>query len=227
MISVVIPTLNAAPVLGRTLAALVPAAVEGLVKEVIVADGGSGDGTARIADAAGAILITTPPGRGGQLAAGADEARGRWLLFLHADTVLEPGFIAEARKFCRHSSPSETKAAVFRFALDDDRFAARLLEFGVRFRTGVVGLPYGDQGLLIGAASYRRLGGFKPLPLMEDVELVRRLGRRAITPLRSRAITSAERYRREGYPRRVVRNLTCLALYFLGVAPRRIAEIYR
>ncbi|VAW09998.1 Glycosyl transferase, group 2 family [hydrothermal vent metagenome] len=227
MITVVIPTLNAAPALGRTLAALVPAAVEGLVKEVVIADGGSTDGTASIADAAGARLVATAPGRGGQLAAGADEARGRWLLFLHADTVLEPGYIAEVAAFCRRTAPSEPKAAVFRFALDDDRFAARLLEFGVRFRTGVIGLPYGDQGLLIGADAYRRLGGYKPLPLMEDVELVRRLGRGAITRFATRAVTSAERYRREGYGRRVARNITCLALYFLGVAPRRIAEFYR
>ncbi len=227
MVSVIIPTLNAAPALGRTLAALVPAAVDGLVRELIIVDGGSGDATARIADEAGAELIVTEPCRGGQLAAGADLAKGQWLLFLHADTVLEPGFIEEIRTFCRRTAPDAPCAAVFRFALDDDRFAARLMEMGVAFRTRILGLPYGDQGLLISARAYHRLGGYKALPLMEDVDLVRRLGRGRITRLRTRAITSAERYRRDGYVRRIARNITCLTLFFLGVAPERIAGIYR
>jgi len=227
MVSVIIPTLNAGPALGRTLAGLVPAAVDGLVRQLIIVDGGSSDETARIADEAGAITIVTDPCRGGQLAAGADAASGRWLLFLHADTVLEPGYIEHVRQYCRRTAPDALGAAVFRFALDDDRFAARVMEAGVRFRTWAFGLPYGDQGLLIGAAAYRQLGGFRPLPLMEDVDLVRRIGRRRITRLPARAITSAARYRRDGYVRRVVRNLTCLTLFFLGVAPERIAKLYR
>jgi rSAM/selenodomain-associated transferase 2 len=226
MISVVIPALNAEAALARTLAALVPAAVEGLIKEVIIVDGGSTDGTAMVADEAGARLVRARRGRGSQLAAGAEAARGEWLLFLHADTIIEPGFEAEVFEYCGRTNPAETEAAVFRLQLDDNGPMARMLEAVVRLRTCAFGLPYGDQGLLIGAAAYQRLGGYRPLPLMEDVDLVRRLGRRRLTRLRSKARTSAERYRRDGYVRRMARNSVCLALYFAGVAPQRIARLY-
>src|SRR6056297_1495292 len=97
MISVVIPTLNAAPLLTKTFAALVPAVVDGVVREVIVADSGSGDATQKIADEAGARLLVCDAGRGVQLGAGAEIARHPWLLFLHADTVLEAGWHHKAR----------------------------------------------------------------------------------------------------------------------------------
>jgi hypothetical protein len=87
-------------------------------------------------------------------------------------------------------------------------------------------LPYGDQGLLLAAGFYRALGGFQPLPLMEDVDLARRIGRRRLIALDATATTSASRYRRDGYFRRVLRNLTCLALYYLGVPPRLILRLY-
>ena len=99
MISVVIPTLNAEATLGQTLAALVSAAVDGLVREVIVVDGGSSDRTAEIVDQAGANLVRGSGGRGHQLAAGAAQARFPWLLFLHADTTLAPGWEREASLF--------------------------------------------------------------------------------------------------------------------------------
>ena len=228
MISVVIPTLDAEPHLGRTLAALVPAAVDGLVREVIIADGGSRDGTLRIADLAGAEVVASPPGRGRQLMAGAERTRFPWLLFLHADTVLDPGWPEEARDFIARAEAGRMapSAAVFRFVLDDVGFAPRIIEKGVALRTRLLGLTYGDQGLLISRPLYDAVGGFAELPLMEDVDLVRRLGRSRITVLRSRATTSAERYQAEGYARRALRNLGCLALYFLCVPPERIAERY-
>jgi len=226
MISVVIPTLNAERALAHCFDGLIAATVKGLVREVIVADGGSGDETLAIADAAGAHVVTAPKGRGSQLAAGADAARCEWLLFLHADTVLEPGWEGEAASFLERADFERPRAAAFRFALDDFGPAARRLEFFVGLRCWMFGLPYGDQGLLIAKRFYRQLGGFRPLPLMEDVDLMRRIGRRRLTMLRARAVTSAERFRREGYLRRSARNLGILLLYALRVPTNLLVRLY-
>ncbi len=228
MISVIIPTLNAERSLVHSLAALVPAVVEGVVQEAIVVDGGSTDGTRAIAEAAGVHLIEAGRGRGSQLDAGAGTARGDWLLFLHADTVLDHGWFEEAQSFMERveSGRRGQAAASFRFALDDDGTMPRLIEWLVGLRCSVMGLPYGDQGLLIPRHLYRRLGGFRPLPLMEDVDLVRRLKRRELVMLKSRAVTSGERYRSEGYVMRSLRNLGCVLLYYLRVPPRLLARLY-
>ena len=228
MISVVIPTLNAERKLARTLAALVPAVVEGIVQEAIVVDGGSTDETRAIAEAAGTHLIEAPRGRGSQLDTGARVARGDWLLFLHADTVLDPGWAEEAQGLIKRvqTGRRDEAAAAFRFALDDDGAMPRFIERLVAWRCRLFGLPYGDQGLLISRRLYRRLGGFRPLPLMEDVDLVRRLKRRELVMLQSRAVTSGERYRREGYLARSLRNLGFMLLYYLRVPPRVLARIY-
>jgi rSAM/selenodomain-associated transferase 2 len=228
MISVVIPTLNAERTLAHTLAALVPAVVDGIVQEAIVVDGGSTDETRAIAEAAGTHLVEAAPGRGTQLDAGASHARGEWLLFLHADTMLEPGWAEEARSFMERvdNGRRSQAAAAFQFALDDDGMMPRLMESLVALRCQVLALPYGDQGLLISRNLYNRLGGFRPLPLMEDVDLVRRLKRRELVMLKSRAVTSGERYRREGYLARSLRNLGCITLYYLHVPPRVLARLY-
>jgi rSAM/selenodomain-associated transferase 2 len=228
MISVVIPTLNAETHLARTLSALVPAAIDGLVREVIIADGGSTDRTAGIANSAGATFIAAERGRGHQLCAGARLARSRWLLFLHADTVLQPPWEEEALRFMEAVDRGERPeaAGVFRFALDDSGLAVRFLEAAVHWRNLVLNLPYGDQGLLIPRSLYDAVGGFPPLALMEDVAMVRRLGRGRIVRLSAKALTSARRYRRDGYARRMVRNLTCLTLYYLKVPARYLVRLY-
>ena len=228
MISVVIPTLNAEATLSATLAALVPAAVDGLVREVIIADAGSEDRTGKIVDSAGATLVPCEKGRGRQLAAGARQARFPWLLFLHADTVLAQGWEREASIFMQRVDREEQPpaAAAFRFELDDEGARPRVLERLVALRCALLRLPYGDQGLLISRRLYDEVGGYRPLELMEDVDLVRRLGRRRTVILRSRAITSAERFRRQGYLRRSARNLLCLTLYSLRVPTRVIGRLY-
>jgi rSAM/selenodomain-associated transferase 2 len=228
MISVIIPTLNAEAGLARTLAALVPAAVDGLVREVIVIDGGSSDRTAAVAEEAGATFHVRSGGRGYQLVAGAHRARFPWLLFLHADTVLEPGWEGEASAFMAavDTGKRPLAAAAFRFALDDAGFRPRLLERLVAARCALLRLPYGDQGLLIPRLLYADIGGYRSHPLMEDVDIVLRLGRRRLAMLRSRAATSAVRYRSDGYLRRSLRNLVCLTLYFLGVPTPVIRRVY-
>lgn len=228
MISVVIPTLNAEPTLTRTLSALVPAAVDGLVRQVIVVDGGSHDKTLEIADVAGADIVESNSGRGAQLVCGAKEARFPWLLFLHADTVLSSGWEDEAEYFISEvdSGKIAPKGASFRFRLDDRGIWPRCLESMVAFRSAALATPYGDQGLLIPRQLFDEIGGYRGLPIMEDVDIVRRLGRRRLYRLRADAVTSAERYRRDGYTRRVLRNQVCLALYNFGVPPARIEQLY-
>jgi len=221
-ISVVIPTLNAAATLPDTLAALCSSAMLG---EVIVADGGSSDETAARAVAAGARVVVGPRGRGGQLAAGAAAASGNWLLFLHADCRLEPGWERAVDAFLR-APAAEARAGYFDLALDDPAPAARRLEHVVALRSRFLALPYGDQGLLIARRLYDAVGGFAPLPLMEDVDLVRRLGRRRLVRIGARCVASARRYRRDGFVRRPLRNLLCLLLYFIGVPPARIVRLY-
>lgn len=221
-ISLVIPTLDAAAELPATLAALAGAPPIG---EIIVCDGGSRDDTMALAGAAGAQTIEAPRGRGSQLAAGADAAQGEWLLFLHADCRPGAGWQQAVEAFI--STPGAAgRAGYFSLALDDDCAAARRLERLVAWRCRNFALPYGDQGLLIARTLYDAVGGFRAMPLMEDVDLARRLGRRRLVPLDASLVASAKRYQEGGYLRRPLRNLFCLSLFVAGVPPQRIAPLY-
>jgi rSAM/selenodomain-associated transferase 2 len=219
-VSAVIPALDAAAELPAILAAL---SASEPIHEIIVVDGGSEDDGPQIARAAGARVIEAVRGRGTQLAAGAAAATGDWLLFLHADCRPLPGWEEEVRAFI---GGSPDKAGYFALALDDPSPAARRLERIVAWRCRALTLPYGDQGLLIHRRLYDAIGGFAAIPLMEDVDLARRLGRARLKPVGATMLASARRYRRDGYWRRPLRNLLCLALYFAGVSPARIAKIY-
>ena len=222
-LSVVIPTLNAE----RTIRAALAGVAVPEVREVIVVDSGSSDGTPDIARRRGARVVSAKRGRGSQLAAGAVAAEGEWLLFLHADTRLDAGWIGEASNFVGDPA-NASQAAVFTFRLDDPAPQARRVERLVRWRIRMLALPYGDQGLLIHRRLYEEIGGYDAaLPIMEDVDIVRRIGRRRLAHLETAASTSAARYRSGGWWMRPARNLYCLALYFLGASPERIRRIYR
>lgn len=220
-LSVIIPTLNAAATLPSVLDILRASPV----REVVVADGGSVDQTAELAASAGAQVVGAPRGRGTQLAAGAASASGKWLLFLHADCRPAPGWTEAVAGFV-NAPRAETCAGYFDFALDDADPAARQLERIVAWRCRVLALPYGDQGMLISRSLYEAVGGFAQLPLMEDVDLVRRLGRRRLARIGVRCVASASRYQNDGYWRRPLRNLLCLSLYFAGMPPERILRLY-
>jgi rSAM/selenodomain-associated transferase 2 len=220
-ISVIIPTLNAGQHLPDCLRALMEGVEAGLIREVIISDGGSSDATGAIAQAWGAEVLHGAPSRGGQLARGCAAARGEWLLVLHADTVLAPGW--EPAVTAHLSRPGT--AGWGRLSFDQTGFAAGFVAGWANLRSRL-GLPYGDQGLLISRQLYGQAGGYPDQTLMEDVSLARALKGR-LTGLDIVAVTSAEKYRRQGWLRRGARNLLTLMRFFAGQDVERLARAYR
>ena len=225
VLSIVIPTLDAASLLPGCLGALGEARHAGLLREIVIADAGGCAETVEIAHGFGASVFAAQEGRGPQLIAGAARSSGDWLLFLHADTRLENGWSREAAAFIARTGTAET-AAAFRLRLDDRAPEARRIERLANWRSRHLALSYGEQGLLISRRLYDRLGGYRPLPLMEDVDLARRLGRRRLVLLQSAAVTSAARYRRDGWWLRPARNFALLTLWYLGLPAGWIARLY-
>ncbi len=221
-LSIVIPTLNSASSLAKAVEPLVPAVSQGLVKELIVSDGGSCDDIASMADALGARLLVGPPGRGIQLAAGAAAAKGEWLLFLHADSILDPQWIGAVSRHLKNSSG----AGCFRLRFGAAGLAAAWVAGWANRRTVWFGLPFGDQGLLIPRKLYSQIGGYPAIPIMEDVAIARRL-RGRIGMLDAAATTDAARYIQQGWLRRGAANLVLQVKYFSGVPPEKLARRYR
>jgi rSAM/selenodomain-associated transferase 2/rSAM/selenodomain-associated transferase 1 len=219
-ISIIIPTRNEAEQLPMTLAHVQH--VAGV--EVIVVDGGSSDETVAVARACGARVVRIGVGRARQMNAGAALARGEVLLFLHADTRLDEGFDAAVCSVLRESGIA---AGAFALRIDGGGRRLRVVERGVQIRSRVLGLPYGDQALFVRADTFREIGGYPEMPIMEDVELVRRLRRRGrIAMVDVAARTSGRRWQRLGVWQTTFLNQVCLAAYFLGVSPGRIARWY-
>ena len=223
-LSIIIPTLNAAADLPLCLESLLPGLEAGLIREVIVVDAGSGDATRAIAGASGASVVDSAPGRGKQLRAGADKARGEWLLFLHADTALSRDW---AERAAAHMATRPGMAAAFTLKYRSDAGAARWLEARANRRARWFGLPYGDQGLLISRALYNEIGGYADIPLMEDVRIVRAIGKSRLVILAAEARTSATKYERDGWRNRAWKNAWLLMRYLLGASPEALAKAYR
>ncbi|MCZ4298412.1 TIGR04283 family arsenosugar biosynthesis glycosyltransferase [Henriciella marina] len=223
-LSIIIPTLHAAEDLPQCLASLMPGAEAGLIREVLLSDGGSRDATADIADAAGASIIQSERGRGKQLATGAKAARGEWLLFLHADTSLTRDWVERVRD---HMANAPGKAAFFTLAFRSDHPMAKHVAARANRRAKLLGLPYGDQALLVPRSLYEETGGYKDMPLMEDVALVRAIGRRRLSMLSAEARTSAAKYERDGWRKRSWKNAWLITRYLLGASPEKLAAAYR
>lgn len=196
MISVIIPTENSEVDLAHALAALVPAAAEGVVREVIVVDSGSSDNTDKVADAAGCTFVTHNGPRSERLTHGAALAkRGEWLLFLQPETLLESGWHHEVQAFIDRATrtPSGPRtAAAFRLRYEAFGMSARLSEKIASLRSQLLGMPYGNQGLLISRQFYEKLGGHRPLPELEDLDIAKRIGRGRMVFLRAAAVSSSE-----------------------------------
>jgi glycosyltransferase involved in cell wall biosynthesis len=219
MISVVVPTDNSERLLPRCFDSLITAAVRGVVREVIVSDAGSTDATLLIADGAGAHIVHSRKNRSAQMADAAAIAKSDWLLFLHPQTALETGWEAEVESFISQAVMERPRAAVFRFALEDFGGEARRAEAKAALRTGLFALPYGDQGLLIPRRLYQKLGGYRALADMEDADLVRRIGRRRLVGLRTRAINVARPHKG------TLRGLALTLLHTLRVPSRLLANL--
>ncbi len=219
-LSVIIPTLDEAHVLARTLEAVRAAGVE----DLIVVDGGSRDDTLGVARRFTDRIVQTPAGRAWQMNAGAREARGDVFLFLHADTVLGPWAMTAIRTVL---DDEQVVGGAFRLGIETRRPGLRLIAAAANLRTVLTRLPYGDQGLFVRRAVFEQVGGFPDLPLMEDVALGRRLkqaGRVVILPVA--VTTSARRWEREGLFYATLRNWALLSLYLMGVSPVRLARWY-
>ncbi|MBI5137815.1 MAG: TIGR04283 family arsenosugar biosynthesis glycosyltransferase [Nitrospirae bacterium] len=219
-VSLVMPVLNEARGIGATLAAL-PAGLH----EVIVADGGSADGGALLALAAGARVVTCAPGRGVQLNAGAALAGGDVLLFLHADTRLPAGALAAIQAAL--ADPAVVGGG-FALGIDSADPFLRLVARAATWRSRHLGMFYGDQALFVRRAVFERVGGFRPIPIMEDVALVRslrRVGR--LTLIAAPVRTSARRWERENPLFATLRNVALVTLFTLGVPPAILARWYR
>ena len=191
MLSVVIATENAERVLVPTLAALVPGATAGVVREVIVADAGSSDATAMIADSAGCRIDVLPGPLGDRLRQAAANARAEWLLFLRAGAVPDWTWVEETRRFIEQAELCgrvDARAAAFRRMPEADTLGSSIVEGLALIGAALGAQPRPQQGLLIAKTLYERLGGHRGADADPEAKLLRRLGRRHIILLRSRAM---------------------------------------
>ncbi len=222
MISIVVPMLDEIDTIADFLRRLHDQAPGA---EIIVIDGGSSDGSPDVAASIpGIVLARGTRGRGSQLAAGARLAAGNKLVFLHVDTRLDHGWPGEVEDIL---SRPEVSAGAFRYRIDSARPKYRLIEKGVGLRNRLLQLPYGDQGLFMLRSLYDRVGGYREWPIMEDVDLVRRLRREGrIAIARATATTSPRTWERNSAAFGVLRNWILVVLYFCGVPPSRLARYY-
>lgn len=215
-LSVIIPTLNEEARIGGLVAEVRQPGVE-----VIVADGGSRDRTREAAAAQGARVIIAPRGRGPQLNAGAALARGRDLLFLHADTILPANFPVVVRRTLRDPAIA---VGAFQFKLDREGARFRFVELAVGARCRLLRAPYGDQAMFMRREMFNRLRGFAAIPLMEDLDMVRRARRVGrVTLAQTHAMTSARRWDEIGVVRMTAINQACVVGFSLGLSPERLA----
>ena len=223
MISVIIPTLDEECPLPRLLDALHR---QSTAHEVIVVDGGSRDQTVELAQSAGVRTLVSRSGRGAGMSVGAEVSCGDVLLFLHADSTLPLGALDRINQAL--SADANIVGGNFRLVFDGDTdFSRGLTRFCAWIR--LLGFYYGDSGIFVRRAVYEALGGFRPIPVMEDWDFVRRLERFGRTcciehpPL----VTSSRRFAGRHPPEILYGLVSIHALYWLGVSPDRLAEIYR
>lgn len=220
-VSVIIPALNEEQSIGETLVAL--ARIEGEV-EVIVADGGSDDRTIEIARQLGAKVVTGERGRGTQMNNGARVARGDTLLFLHADTIVPANAVVLINKVVTQDAAA--LGGTFSIRFDGESRPARFMTW-LYPKLARLGLRYGDSGIFVRTHIYEEIGGFKPFPLFEDVDFIRRLTRQGrMVQLPLAVVTSSRRFQGRSFAVTFARWSILQGLYWLGVPPRALSRLY-
>jgi rSAM/selenodomain-associated transferase 2 len=193
----------------------------------IIVDGGSSDDTVSNLRNAGLYVLTSSKGRAVQMNAGARTAVGEWLIFLHADTILPDAAIEYFHAHvARHP---ETPGGAFSLRMENPKWKYRYLEFYVKWRCRLLKLPFGDQAMFVRKSLFDKLGGFnESLPVMEDIEFVRKLNRcPGFITLPAPVITSARRYEQEGFFIRSAKNLVMQILYKFGFPASKLRAMYR
>jgi rSAM/selenodomain-associated transferase 2 len=230
-IAVIIPVLKEADTINPTLQHIDRLQVRPKL-EVIVVDGDSRRTTLKAVRENSLYNIhlktaTAPQGRGAQMNAGAALSKTDILLFLHADTLISPPAIQGLQLAMKRDSGIVGGAFDLKIRSPKKRY--RLIETMANARSRITRIPYGDQAIFIRSGTFKRLGGFADIPLMEDVELMRRIKKRKerIVILHQRVETSARRWEREGAVKCTLRNWLLISLYLLGTPPKRLAEFYK
>jgi rSAM/selenodomain-associated transferase 2 len=193
--------------------------------EIVVADGGGSSETKEVCRAYGAKRVVSPRGRGIQMNRGASATTGDILWFLHADSVVHPNSLDMIEKVMRDD---DTVGGAFRFRLHQRHWYAPLLDLGVRLRSHILKLPYGDQGFFVRRTVFESMAGYVDIPFLEDVEFIRRLRRYGEISLLSLPIgISSRRWEREGFFYVTIRNWLVTLAYLRGVSPERLVRWYR
>lgn len=219
-VSVVIPTLNEEAYLEETLRYARQAGAH----EIIVVDGGSADGTRAVARPLAELVVSAPRGRAVQMNAGAARASGDILLFLHADTLLPADGVDAVRRACRSATVAGGR---FDVELAPSTPLLRLTACLINWRSRISRIATGDQAIFVRRAVFERLGGYAEIPLMEDIDLSRRLKRSGeVACLRQRVITSARRWQTQGVVKTIALMWSLRALYWLGISPTRLRRLY-
>ena len=220
-VTVVIPTYNSEKTIEGTLNSIYK-----YFNKIIIVDADSNDLTLEISKKYKIKIIKSIRGRGPQLVLGAENANTDWIFFLHSDSIINQNNIIDINKFITNTL-NNNKAGSFKIRFNTNNIWSNLLSILVNIRSKYLKLPYGDQGLLISKSFYKNIGGYKNIPIMEDVEIIRAIGFRNIKILNSYIITDAARFENQGWIYRPMINLFCLTLYFLGFNINSINKIYK
>lgn len=219
-ISVIIPTLNEALILNQTLTEITRHSPH----EVIVADGGSQDGTLDIAEKFGPRIVTSPPGRAQQMNAGAEIATGDILLFLHADSRVDA---KSYLKMVDVMQQGNALGGAFSLSIESEKPSLRLISTLATLRSKYLNLVYGDQAIFVKTPVFREMGCFSSIPICEDLDFFKRLKQKGpIVLLEEKALTSARRWRTEGIVFTTFRNMVIAGLFLLGFPPRILSKWY-